>query len=130
MGSDGNLLLGTLSAEALERAGPDVHDHQIRHVLVAADATPEFVVFPHAGAVGSVVRTSAGGQMVETGLVGGEGVLNVHALLTASAPRGSEAVVQNEGRFSRITIQLELIRRARFRRVEQKWLAAHARCLA
>jgi CRP-like cAMP-binding protein len=40
--------------------------------------------------------------MVEAGVVGGEGMFNIHTVLAAPAPTGSAAVVQNEGRFSRI----------------------------
>jgi CRP-like cAMP-binding protein len=100
----GNLLLGSLPTEVLERAGALEQDHPLREVLIGAEETPAFVLFPHAGAVASIVRMTASGQMVETGIVGGEGMLNVHTLLAAPAPTRSDAIVQNEGRFSRIAV--------------------------
>jgi CRP-like cAMP-binding protein len=100
----GNLLLGTLPAEVLERAGVQEHEHPLRDVLIAAEEAPSFVLFPHPGAVASIVRITASGQMVETGIVGGEGLLKVDTLLGNSTPTRSDAIVQNEGRFSRITV--------------------------
>ena len=98
----GNLLLGTLPAGALARAGVQEQEAPIRTVLVTAEETPEFIFFPHPGAVASIVRVTASGQMVETGIVGGEGLLKIATVLTTPSPTGSEAIVQNEGRFSRI----------------------------
>ncbi|HEX8616246.1 MAG TPA: Crp/Fnr family transcriptional regulator [Thermoanaerobaculia bacterium] len=98
----GNLLLRSLPREVRERAGLQEFDHDIRDVLIGAEETPAFVFFPHAQAVVSIVKTTAGGQMVEAGVVGNEGLLSVHTLLAlARAPTGSEAVVQNEGRITR-----------------------------
>jgi CRP-like cAMP-binding protein len=101
-GTQGNLLLSILPAEALERAGVEEQDHSLKDVLIGAEETPPFILFPHAGAVVSIVRTTVAGQMVEAGVVGGEGMLNVHTLLTNPGPTGSEAIVQNGGRVSRI----------------------------
>src|SRR5437773_2668909 len=97
-----NLLLRTLPAEALERAGVHDEDHQISDVLIGAEETPGVVFFPHPRAVVSVVRMTTTGQTVETGLIGEEGMVNVHTLLTGAAFKGTESIVQGEGRFSRI----------------------------
>ena len=96
----GNLLLGILSPEVLERAGVREEDHSIRDVLIGAEETPKFVFFPHAGAVVSIVRSTASGHMVEAGVVGNEGLLNVHTILTTPGPTASQAVVQNDGLMS------------------------------
>ena len=93
----GNLLLGILPPEVLERAGVREEQHPIRDVLIGAEETPEFVFFPHARAVVSIVRSTASGHMVEAGVVGNEGLLNVHTILTTPGPTGSQAVVQNDG---------------------------------
>lgn len=99
---DGNLLLHKLPADVLARAGAHEQQHDIRARLIDPEETPKFVYFPHGRAVCSIVRSTSGGQMVEAGVVGREGLLNVHTLLTAPAPTGSAAIVQNEGRFTRI----------------------------
>jgi CRP-like cAMP-binding protein len=96
----GNLLLSLLPRELLDRVGLQDRDHAIRDELIGPEETPAYVIFPHAGAVASIVRTTASGQMVEAGVVGGEGMFNIHTVLTAPAPTGSAAIVQNEGRFS------------------------------
>lgn len=99
---EGNLLLNMLPAGALRGAEPHEAEHDIRDILVEAGETPRFVFFPHAGAVCSIVRSTADGQMVEAGVVGGEGMFSVNTVLTTPAPTGSAAVVQHEGRFARI----------------------------
>jgi CRP-like cAMP-binding protein len=96
----GNLLLSLLPRELLESAGLQERDHAIRAELIKPEETPEHVFFPHPGAVASIVRSTASGQMVEAGVVGGEGMFNIHTVLTAPAPTGSAAIVQNDGRFS------------------------------
>lgn len=99
-----NLLLRALAPEVVARAGIREEDHPLRSVLIRADETPRYVFFPHSGAVASIVRTTASGQMVEAGIVGGEGAFNVHTILAPPAPTGSQAVVQSEGRFSRVEV--------------------------
>ncbi|MDQ3283607.1 MAG: Crp/Fnr family transcriptional regulator [Acidobacteriota bacterium] len=103
--AEGNLLLRVLSDAELEKAGVRSEDHEIRSVLIDAEETPDYVFFPHRGGVASIVRATTSGQMVEAGVVGHEGFFNVHALLTSPAPTGSQAVVQNDGRFSRIEVK-------------------------
>jgi CRP-like cAMP-binding protein len=101
-GTSGNLLLGTLTPHALRALSPREEDHAIAVILITAEETPEFVFFPHAGAVVSIVRSTEDGWMVESGVIGNEGVINVQTVITTPAPTGSQAVVQIEGRFSRI----------------------------
>jgi CRP-like cAMP-binding protein len=96
----GNLLLSVLPADVLARAGVQERDHAIRDELIRPEETPQYVIFPHPGAVSSIVRSTASGQMVEAGVVGAEGMFNIHSVLTKPAPTGSAAIVQNEGRFS------------------------------
>jgi CRP-like cAMP-binding protein len=99
---DGNLLLRRIPAAALARVSVHEQRHEIRDILIDAGETPKFVFFPRAGAVCSIVRSTASGQMVEAGVVGGEGMFNIHTVLAAPAPTGSAAVVQNEGSFFRL----------------------------
>jgi CRP-like cAMP-binding protein len=100
-----NLLLRTLPPDVLARAGVEEREHKLRDVLITAQETPAVAVFPHPGAVASVVRVTAGGQMIETGLAGSEGMVNVQSLLTSAAPTRSEIIVQNAGRFSHVELR-------------------------
>jgi CRP-like cAMP-binding protein len=100
--SEANLLLNTLAPDALAALGVREEDHPIDIVLVSPDETPEFIFFPHRGAVVSIVRTTENGSMVEAGVIGHEGMFVVQTLLTTPAPTGSQAVVQIDGRFARI----------------------------
>lgn len=101
---DGNLLLSLLSRDELERAAARVEDRRLRDIMIEAEETPKYLFFPHRGAVASIVRTIETGQMVEAGVVGHEGIFNVHALLAQPSPTASQAIVQNEGRFTRIEV--------------------------
>jgi CRP-like cAMP-binding protein len=103
-GYEENLLLSILPPRVLDDAGRQEHDHAIREVLITAEETPDYAFFPHSGAVASIVRSTSTGQMVEAGVVGGEGMFNVHSVLVKNSPTGSQAVVQGKGRFSRIQI--------------------------
>jgi len=101
-GSSGNLLLDTLSAETLRGLHVHEEEHAITVVLVTPEETPPFVFFPHAGAVASIVRSTEDGLMVESGVIGSEGMFHVQTAITKPAPTGSQAVVQGEGSFTRI----------------------------
>ena len=78
--------------------------HSIRDVLIGAEEAPKYVYFPQPGAVTSIVRSTATGQMVETAIVGNEGLFHVQPVLAPPEPTGSEAVVQNDGRIARIEV--------------------------
>ncbi|MGA8810755.1 MAG: Crp/Fnr family transcriptional regulator [Thermoanaerobaculia bacterium] len=98
----GNLLLDTLPAEVLRSLKPSEQDHKITDVLIRPSDTPNAIFFPHFGAVISIIRSTESGAMVEAGVVGHEGMFNVHTVITDPAPTGSEAIVQIDGRVSRI----------------------------
>jgi CRP-like cAMP-binding protein len=104
--SRGNLLLDTLTPEALRALNPHEEDHPISTVLIRPDETPEFIFFPHAGAVVSIIRTTEDGWTVESGVIGNEGLVHLQTAITSPAPTGSQALVQIEGRFTRIDAQL------------------------
>jgi CRP-like cAMP-binding protein len=103
-GSGANLLLSRLSEETLARFDVRQEEHSLRQILLDAGEIPQSVFFPHPGSVTSIVRISVSGQMVEAGIVGAEGVFSVHTVLAAPAPTGSQAIVQSEGRFSRMSV--------------------------
>jgi CRP-like cAMP-binding protein len=77
-------------------------EHRLADVLIKADESSDHIFFPHTGALVSIIRSTEGGSMVEVGVIGGEGIFNVHTLLTPSPPTGNESLVQGEGRFSRV----------------------------
>ena len=97
-----SLLLDTLPPDVRNGLRVQESEHRLSEVLIKADESPEFVFFPHTGALVSIIRSTESGSMVEVGVIGGEGVFNVHSLLTQAPPTGSEALVQGEGRFSQV----------------------------
>lgn len=100
--ADDNLLLRHLEPHQARQLSIQDEDHGLRVTLIDAEESPKWVFFPHGKAVASIVRTTSGGQMVEAGVVGFEGVFSIHTPLAGPAPTGSHAVVQNHGRFSRV----------------------------
>jgi len=98
----GNLLLNTLSPKILSALDPREEDHKITDILIRPADTPDSIFFPHFGAVVSIIRATESGAMVEAGVVGHEGMFNVHTVITEPAPTGSEAIVQIDGRISRV----------------------------
>jgi CRP-like cAMP-binding protein len=104
--TNGNLLLGTLSPRVLRALAPREEDHAITDVLIRPDETPGSIFFPHFGAVVSIIRATESGAMVEAGVVGHEGMFNVHTVITKPAPTGAEALVQIDGRVSRVDAAL------------------------
>jgi CRP-like cAMP-binding protein len=102
----GNLLLDSLAPHTLRVLKAQEKDYALGAVLYKPEHTPEFVFFPHAGAVVSIVRSTEDGWMVEAGVVGSEGLLSVTTIITEPAPTGTQAIVQIEGRFSRIETRL------------------------
>jgi CRP-like cAMP-binding protein len=109
--SMGNLILDTLPPESLHAL--EIHDeaHEIAVILIRPEETPKFVFFPCHGSVVSIVRSTEDGSMVESGVIGSEGVLPVQAVITEPGPTGGQAIVQIEGRFARVPAHLL---RARF----------------
>lgn len=98
----GNLLLNALSSKILRALAPVEEEHKITEILIQPNETPKSVFFPHFGAVVSIIRATESGAMVEAGIVGYEGMFNVHTILAAPAATGSEAIVQIDGRVSRV----------------------------
>jgi CRP-like cAMP-binding protein len=98
----GNLLLRTLPPKILQALAPADEDHKITDILIRPGDTPDSIFFPHFGAVVSIIRATESGAMVEAGVVGHEGMFNVHTVITKPAPTGSEAIVQIDGRISRV----------------------------
>jgi CRP-like cAMP-binding protein len=105
-GSDqSNLLLRALPSGVLKQSNPREEFHPLRHVLFGSEKTPDSVYFPHVGAVASIVRSTASGQMIETGVIGAEGLVNVQTVLANISPSQNQAIVQNEGTFTAIEIE-------------------------
>lgn len=94
--ADANRLLATLSPAALQRLEPRVVDAAAGHQLLEPDLMSPSVIFPHAGAMVSIMRTSEEGTAVEVGIVGSEGAVPLHSVL-ATLPVRSEAIVQISG---------------------------------
>src|SRR5688572_23744914 len=97
-----NLLLRTLKSRTLASLNPRDEDHPIGSILIRSDEIPGSVFFPWEKAVVSIVRSTESGPMVEAGVIGNEGMFHLHTILAPPAATGSQALVQNEGRFTRI----------------------------
>jgi CRP-like cAMP-binding protein len=97
-----SLLLDTLPPDVRSSLHVQESEHRLAEVLIKADENPDLIFFPHTGALVSIIRSTESGSMVEVGVIGGEGFFNVHSLLTQTPPTGCEALVQGEGRFSRV----------------------------
>jgi CRP-like cAMP-binding protein len=99
-----SLLLDTLSRDDRAALHVEELDHRLSEVLIKADERTDSIFFPHTGALVSMIRSTESGSMVEVGVIGGEGIFNVHSLLTDFPRVGCEALVQGEGRFSRVRL--------------------------
>jgi CRP-like cAMP-binding protein len=97
-----SLLLDTLPPDVRSSLQAQESEHRLADVLIKADENSDFIFFPHTGALVSIIRSTESGAMVEVGVIGGEGVFNVHSFLTQTPPTGCEALVQGEGRFSQV----------------------------
>lgn len=97
-----NLVLGVLSPDNLKTLSPEVVVHEAGDVLFSPDETPEFVYFPHTNSVVSLVRATAEGTTVESGIVGSEGVLSVHSLIDEPGPTRCVTIMQLRGPLTRI----------------------------
>ncbi len=98
----GNLLLNRLAPHTVRVLKGQQKDYTRGTVLIKEDETPDYVFFPHHGAVVSIVRTTTDGSTVEAGVIGSEGALHVQTIITAPGPIGSQAIVQIEGVFTRV----------------------------
>lgn len=102
--SGGNQILEALPAETLRALAPERVEYALGAVLYEPDRTPRAVYFPHHGTVISIVRSTADGSMVESGMIGSEGLLSIHTILDDPRPTGSEAIVQIAGPLSAVDI--------------------------
>lgn len=100
-GPPGSTLLAAFSADVRQQLAAEEKQYQSHALLIEADETPEWLYFPHRGAVISLTRSSESGATVEVGIVGAEGVVSAHALLAPTAT-GADAVVQISGAASRV----------------------------
>lgn len=108
-GNGGSMLLAAFPARARARLHIEEEDHSRKEVVLRSGAHPGSLFFPHRGTVVSLTRSTKTGTTVEIGLVGAEGIVTPHALLSAVST-GADAVIQISGRLSRV--RLPLIRHA------------------
>ena len=102
----GNLLLDHLSHEAFASLRAEAIHAATGDVLIEADTTPEFAFFPHPDTVVSIVRGTDEGIMVEAGLVGFEGVVNVQTIIAPPEPTRSEAIIQLGSDVTRVRLDV------------------------
>lgn len=100
--TSGNRILRVLSDDALQELAGETRRYEPHHTLFTADETPEYVFFPHHGAVVSIVRSTAEGGTVEAGICANEGMTSVQLLIAEPAPTHSEPMVQLAGDVTRI----------------------------
>lgn len=92
-----NRLLATVSAEVSEALKPhlSLQEHRQGDVLAATGAPVKNVYFPHSGIISLVVELSIG-DMIETAMVGRDGVLNASSALDGKVSL-NKAIVQLAG---------------------------------
>lgn len=100
----GNQLLAALSAESVRALQLEERDYRLGDVLSGSDDAPEHVFFPRCGTVISIVRATEEGTMVESGVIGDEGLLSVQSLIAEPEPTGNESIVQIPGSIARAPI--------------------------
>jgi CRP-like cAMP-binding protein len=100
-----NHFLQSLSRGDLELLRPHLRDVKLIHSAVLFDAGGEIdrIYFPHSGVV-SLVVALAGGDMIEAGMIGRDGVVGTSAALDGAVSL-NRAVVQIPGVGSSIEIQ-------------------------
>ena len=81
-----SLLLDTLPPDARASLNGHEEEHPLSVSLIKAGERPDFMFFPHQGALVSIIRSTESGSMVEVGVIGWEGVFDVHCLLTTVWP--------------------------------------------
>src|SRR6476661_9871580 len=100
-----NFFLQSLSRGDLDLLRPHLRDVKLVHSTVLFDAGGEIdrIYFPHTGVV-SLVVVLAGGDMIEAGMIGRDGVVGTPAALDGAVSL-NRAVVQVAGTGSSIEIQ-------------------------
>lgn len=102
--ASGNHLLATLSPEDLHRLRPTTYEARLGAPLFGFDTSSPPVIFPHAGAMVSAMRTVADGLTVEVGVIGAEGVTPLDSVL-APFPARSECIVQIAGPITAVSLE-------------------------
>lgn len=105
MMSPANRLLAALPAEELGRLVPELEAVELRrrHTTWSTGDTLQHVYFPESGAVALVVSTGDG-ALLETGLVGADGVVGVEAFFNVSTAQ-QQCLVMLPGVAQRMTMQ-------------------------
>lgn len=101
-----NVLLELIPIDARRDLHAEVITGRIGDELHSVGETPEFVYFPNDDVVISIVRATDQGVMVEAGVIGAEGLLSLHSVITTPAPLGSMSIVQIAGELTRVPTQL------------------------
>lgn len=104
-----NLLLKLVTREALRRLPAEIRFLRTGAVLQSPCEPPRFIHFPHRGSIVSNVPSTMDGAMVETGVVGEEGLTAVTAILGPVEWIGMGTIVQADGGFT--SIRTEFVQR-------------------
>lgn len=101
----GNLLFDSFTPPVSSARHAEVVEYAIGDSLLKPDEVPTFVYFPGKDAIISVVRSTMDAMMVEAGVVGSEGVVSIHSLITAPATKGNHLIIQGAGKFVRVPLE-------------------------
>jgi len=95
-----NKLLASLPAKIFEALAPHLKTVELKHgtVLAEAGSTVQRVYFPHSGVISLVVDLSVG-EMIETAMIGRDGVFNAASALDGKVSL-NKAIVQLAGEAS------------------------------
>ena len=103
--SNGNRILAAIPSETFQALRVEQADYPLGAKLYTPDETPAHAYFPHFGAVISIVRSTENGTMVESGVIGDEGLCSVQTVIADPQPTGGVAVVQSAGKLSRVDLR-------------------------
>lgn len=100
MAQSPNKLLASLPAKIFEALAPHLKTVELKHgtVLAEAGSTVQRVYFPHSGVISLVVDLSVG-EMIETAMIGRDGVFNAASALDGKVSL-NKAIVQLAGEAS------------------------------
>lgn len=99
-----NQILASLSAESFASLQPHLRLVELPHAKILAEAGSEIecVYFPHSGVISLVVELNVG-DMIETAMVGRDGVLNAASALDGNVTL-NKSIVQLAGRASVLAV--------------------------
>lgn len=128
-GATENTLLALLTDEERARLSPSLERVTLRQgdLIFRMDEPIERVYFPDSGIV-SVVALSAGGESVEIGMVGYEGVAGLSVILGDGVPHNRRAVVQVAGggrMIKAVALRREFERGGQFQEVLLRYAQAY-----